>query len=49
VTLEIPETRECWNDFFESAKGNQNLRIIGWRDVPVDVAFRTNCSRKEPM
>jgi glutamate synthase (ferredoxin) len=32
---------------FETAIRNQNLNIIGWRDVPVDVSNRTNRSRKK--
>jgi glutamate synthase (ferredoxin) len=31
---------------FETAIRNQNLNIIGWRDVPVDVSNWTNSSRK---
>jgi glutamate synthase (ferredoxin) len=37
-------------DDFETAIRNQNLNIIGWRDVPVDVSnLGQISSRKEPI
>jgi glutamate synthase (ferredoxin) len=38
VFLQKKEKADFCKDDFETAIRNQNLNIIGWRDVPVDVS-----------